>query len=291
MKPRGINGARIPNCVDGPTDELAELPRQLAERILEAALELFAERHVPEAIPGVGAAVDERCPKDPARSGSSAYTTTNVTASAAMQPRTSRRRRQMTGSTARTKRPTGARAAASASGSRSPARTRRPRPRRKRSPGRRRTVGDRRRCCPVPPARTPGRTRASQATRSQSRIATSARWSACASAWVARLQAVGRQRHPEAGQHAEDRGAGQRPDEIDRDAGRDGDAQCGEQVHPERRLAERLEDDRGQPAEDDVGREAGRVGRAEQRRDGLELARCPRTRDPAGAPRRRPRTR
>ena len=42
-----------------------------------------------------------------------------------------------------------------------------------------------------------------------------------------------------------------------------------------RRLAERREDDGREPAEQDVGREAGRVGRAQQRRDRLELGGVP----------------
>ena len=47
----------------GRLDELAELARQLAERVVEAAPELLAERDVPEAVPRVGVAVDERRPE------------------------------------------------------------------------------------------------------------------------------------------------------------------------------------------------------------------------------------
>ena len=65
------------------------------------------------------------------------------------------------------------------------------------------------------------------------------------------------------------------PDEIHGHAGRDGHADRREQVHPECRLAERLEDDRREPAEQDVRREAGRVAGAHQRRDRLQLAGIP----------------
>ena len=83
------------------------------------------------------------------------------------------------------------------------------------------------------------------------------------------------QGQPDAGRDPERQPAGQRAHEVDREAGRHGEAQPGQQVHPEGRLAERLEEDRGQPAEQDVGREAGRVGGAQQRRDGLQLAGVP----------------
>ena len=175
-----------------------------------------------------------------------------------------------------------ARAAASASGSRSPARRRRPRPR----------GSDRRdassRPASSPPSRCRARLRRGRAiprrrgARAGSRRA---RGGACAPRHGSRCsRPSGVRRHPEAGQHAEDRRASQRSNEVDRDAGRDRDAQRGEQVHPESRLAERLEDDRREPAEDDVGREAGRVGRPEQRRDGLELGGVPERDDRAGAP-------
>ena len=48
-----------------------------------------------------------------------------------------------------------------------------------------------------------------------------------------------------------------------------------EDVHPEGRLAERRQQEVHEPAEDHVGRVAGRVGRAQERRDGLELAGVP----------------
>ena len=48
-----------------------------------------------------------------------------------------------------------------------------------------------------------------------------------------------------------------------------------EQVHPEGRIAEGLEHDRGEPAEDHVARVAGGMGGAEDRPDRLELRRVP----------------
>ena len=48
-----------------------------------------------------------------------------------------------------------------------------------------------------------------------------------------------------------------------------------EEVHPQRRLAQRRHDERGDPAQDHVGREAGRVGHPQERRHGLELAGVP----------------
>ena len=119
------------------------------------------------------------------------------------------------------------------------------------------------------------RTRSSQATSSHSRIATNARWSVCVSAWVAIAQAVGISARPMPAATPSDQPAGQAADEVDRDGGRHGDADRREQVHHERRFAERLEDDRRQPAEQHVGRETGRVGRAHQRRDRLQLAGVP----------------
>ena len=62
------------------------------------------------------------------------------------------------------------------------------------------------------------------------------------------------------------RRAGQGPGQVDGDAGAPTPRQiAAKEVHPEGRLAERLQDDRREPAEEDVGREAGRVGRAQQR--------------------------
>ena len=83
------------------------------------------------------------------------------------------------------------------------------------------------------------------------------------------------QGHGDPGRDPEDEPAGQRPDEIDGDPGGDRQADRREEVHPERGLAERLEDDRREPAEQDVGREARRMGGAEERRHRLELARVP----------------
>ena len=62
---------------------------------------------------------------------------------------------------------------------------------------------------------------------------------------------------------------------IDGRAGRRPEADRRQEVHPERRVAERLQDDRGEPGEDHPGREAGRVGRAQQRADGLVFGRVP----------------
>jgi hypothetical protein len=73
--------------------------------------------------------------------------------------------------------------------------------------------------------------------------------------------------------------AGQGPDEVDRDTSRDRQAQPGEQVHPEGRVAERLQDHRREPAQQDVGREPGRMGGAQDGRDDLQLTGIP-ERDP-----------
>ena len=118
------------------------------------------------------------------------------------------------------------------------------------------------------------RRRSVPADQQPSRIATSARWSECASACVPIAQAFGVSAiaSPAATPSAR---AGQGADQVHRDPGRDGHADGREQVHPEGRFAERLEHDRGEPAEQDVGREAGRVGGAHQRRDRLELGRVP----------------
>ena len=60
MKAIGMSGARIPNWVDGPRHEVAELARQLPERIVEAVAELLGQDDVLEPLPGLGRAVDER---------------------------------------------------------------------------------------------------------------------------------------------------------------------------------------------------------------------------------------
>ena len=67
----------------------------------------------------------------------------------------------------------------------------------------------------------------------------------------------------------------QRPDEVDRDRGGRRYAQAREQVHAERRVAERAQEDVRDPREQDVGREAGRMGCAEHRRDDLQLGGIP----------------
>jgi hypothetical protein len=65
------------------------------------------------------------------------------------------------------------------------------------------------------------------------------------------------------------------PDEVRGDRCRHGDAQAGEQVHPEGRLAERREQDVRDPAEQHERRVAGRVGRAEEWCDRLQLGGIP----------------
>ena len=131
------------------------------------------------------------------------------------------------------------------------------------------------------------RTRSSQPTSSRSRIATSARWRTCGSACVPIDQAIGVRASAEAGGDPDGERAGQRPDQVDRHGGGDPEADRREQVHAERVVAERLEDDRGEPAQEDVGREARRVGRAQDGPDRLELPGVP-ERD-AGQQRRRAR--
>ena len=83
------------------------------------------------------------------------------------------------------------------------------------------------------------------------------------------------QREADAGRDAKDQPAGQASDEVDCDAGRDGDADGREEVHHECRFAQRLEDDRRQPADQHVGRETCGMGRAHQGRDRLQLAGVP----------------
>ena len=119
------------------------------------------------------------------------------------------------------------------------------------------------------------RTRSSQPTSSRSRIATSARWRTCGSACVPIDQAIGvrASARPAATPMASERG--QRPDQVDRHGGGDAEADRREQVHAERVVAERLEHDRGEPAQQDVGREARRVGGAQDGPDRLELPGVP----------------
>ena len=52
-----------PELVVRPPDQLAELARQVPERVVQAALELLGEDDVPEAVPGVRRAVHERRPE------------------------------------------------------------------------------------------------------------------------------------------------------------------------------------------------------------------------------------
>ena len=65
----GMSGARIPYCDTVRVDELAELARQLAERVGQAALELLGEDDVAEAVPGVRRAVHEVRPERPGAQG------------------------------------------------------------------------------------------------------------------------------------------------------------------------------------------------------------------------------
>ena len=55
--------------VDRQPEQVTELAGQVAERVDEAALELLAEGDVPEAIPRVGPAVDQRSPEGPGAQG------------------------------------------------------------------------------------------------------------------------------------------------------------------------------------------------------------------------------
>ncbi len=83
----------------------------------------------------------------------------------------------------------------------------------------------------------------------------------------------GRQEHARG--ERDPRPPGQPPDQDGGQAGGDGDAGRIEQVHPEGGVAERLEDDRREPAQDDPGREPGRVAGPEKGADRLELGGVP----------------
>ena len=83
------------------------------------------------------------------------------------------------------------------------------------------------------------------------------------------------ERQADTRQHAEDGRARQHTNEVHRDTGCHGHTQGGQDVHPERRLAEGLEDHGREPPEKHVGREAGRVSGAHEWPDSLELARVP----------------
>ncbi len=69
--------------------------------------------------------------------------------------------------------------------------------------------------------------------------------------------------------------ARQRPDQVDRHRGGDPEAHRRQQVHPERLVAERLEQRPGEPAQQDVGRESGRMRGAEDGSHRLELPGVP----------------
>ncbi len=165
---------------------------------------------------------------------------------------------------ARTGRP-GRPGGASASGCRPQARRRRPQPTSQRS-ARGSAVGH--------GGSTP-RTRSSQPTSSRSRSATSARWRTCGSACVPIDHAIGvrASARPAATPSATDRVSARTRSTVTR--GGDAEAHRREQVHAERLVAERLEQHRGEPAEEDVGREASRVRGAQDGPDRLELAGVP----------------
>ena len=84
-----------------------------------------------------------------------------------------------------------------------------------------------------------------------------------------------RQRYRHAGGHRNCCPAGQTRHEMDGARRGDGHAQKGQDVHPERRLAERSQEQVDQPADKDVRRVAGRMGGAHDRQDGLEFAGVP----------------
>jgi len=77
--------------------------------------------------------------------------------------------------------------------------------------------------------------------------------------------------------HAQQRGPRQHPDQIDGDRGGHRNAQPSEQVHPEGGIAEWRQQDVGHPAQQDVGREAGRVEDREGVRHRLCLGGVPET--------------
>ena len=83
------------------------------------------------------------------------------------------------------------------------------------------------------------------------------------------------ERQPEAGHDAHGQRAGQGPRKVDRYACGDRHAQGSEEVHAERGVAQRLEHDRGEPAQQGVSREAGRMRGPHHRPDRLQLAGVP----------------
>ena len=84
-----------------------------------------------------------------------------------------------------------------------------------------------------------------------------------------------RERQQQPGCHCHARPPRQLAHEDDRQAGRHAEQDRGQEVHPQGELAERREDERDEPAEDHVGRKAGRVGHPEDRGHGLELPGVP----------------
>ena len=225
MKPIGMSGARIPNWVTVRGDEIAELARQLPERIVDAVAELLGQDDVLEPLPGVRAC----------------------------------RRRAGRGTV---RHATGARGRRATTVSDQGPGTRRDQPAAPPDPGidgehvqpdrdrqqeRQRVVADgqpeddRRRDRgsghPDRPGRArrrpsrplehawcgpPGaRTRSSQATSSHSMIATNARWSVCVSACVAIAQAIGVSARPIPAAIPIAMLPVSRPDQVDGDRGRD----------------------------------------------------------------------
>ena len=85
-----MSGARIRTGVPSAVDELAELARQLAERVGQAALELLGEDDVAEAVPGVRACRRRAAPGSGARPAAAARGRRGptVTTSAATHART-----------------------------------------------------------------------------------------------------------------------------------------------------------------------------------------------------------
>ena len=269
MNAIGMSGARIPNWVDGPRHQVAELARQLPERVGHAVAELLGQDDVLEPLPGVGRAVHERGTERPGAKRQLEVDEEDRE----RQHADARERRAGRGARSRVDRedvePDRDRPAGS-SGSGCRGRARRPRPPRPGSGrrGRRWSASGRRR-------RRPARTRSSQATSSHSRIATNARWSVCVSAWVAIAQAVGMSARPIPAAIPSTSRPVRRRTRSTVTAAATATQIAEKQVHQERRFAERLEDDRRQPADQHVRREPGRVGRAHERRDRLQLPGVP----------------
>ena len=251
---RRAGAARPAARTPRPCDRRARrLPGQVVERVDEAAPELLGQDDVPEAVPGLRVC-RRRAARGTARPGAAARgrRATTVIARAATQRATSRgRRRCRRRPRARTAR-SAARAAGSASGCRPPGRTPpRPRP----APGR----------APRPPRRRAG----------GAGSPASARWRACASACVPMHQTTGVSARPSPAMTPSGGRPRQGPHEIDRDRRGDGDDSAANRFIRKRRLAEGRQQHVREPAQQDVGREAGRVGRAQHRRDRLELGGVP----------------